>query len=90
MSSRGKATRSRGGLRTNSFVRLWKRSLVGRPALDIRELGDAEELLNNRRLLEENAGELLKTWSHSDGRWMGRVAWEISGRSCIRGERDRP
>jgi hypothetical protein len=34
-------------------------SLAGR-VLDIRDLGDAEKLLNNRRLLEENVRELVK------------------------------
>jgi hypothetical protein len=52
--------RSRGGLRANSFVRLRKVLLAGRPTLDIRDLGDAEKLLNNRRLLEENVRELVK------------------------------
>jgi hypothetical protein len=51
--------RSRGGLRTNYFVRLRKLFLGGRPTLDIRDLGDSEKLLENRRLLEENARALL-------------------------------
>jgi type IV secretory pathway VirD2 relaxase len=68
--------RSRGGLRTNSFVRLRKLSRVGRPILDIRDLGDAEKLLNNRRLLEENACELLKRGAtpteNGWGGWLGK------------------
>lgn len=68
--------RSRGGLRTNSFVRLPKLSHVGRPILDIRDLGDAEKLLYNRRLLEENACELLKRGATPTedgwGGWLGK------------------
>ena len=68
--------RSRGGLRTNSFVGLRKLVLGGRPILDIRDLGDAEKLLNNRRLLEENACELLKRGvtptEDGWGGWLGK------------------
>ena len=68
--------RSRGGLRTNSFVRLQKLSLASRSTLDIRDLGDAEKLLNNRPLLEENARKLPKrgTTPTEDGWgcWLGK------------------
>ena len=68
--------RSRGGLRTNYFVRLRKLFLAGRPSLDIRDLGDAEKLLNNRRLLEENARALLKRGviptEDGWGGWLGK------------------
>jgi type IV secretory pathway VirD2 relaxase len=68
--------RSRGGLRTNSFVRLRKLSIAGRSTLDIRDLGDAEKLLNNRRLLEENARALLKREAIPTedgwGGWLGK------------------
>jgi hypothetical protein len=68
--------RSRGGLRTNHFVRLRKLFLAGRPTLDIRDLGDAEKLLNNRYLLEENVRELVKrgTIPTEDGwgGWLGK------------------
>jgi hypothetical protein len=43
--------RSRGGLRTNSFVRLRKRFSEGHPALEIEELGDSESILRNKRFL---------------------------------------
>jgi type IV secretory pathway VirD2 relaxase len=52
--------RSNGELQTNSFVRLRNVFAGGQPALDIRDLGDAEQLLNNRLLLGENARALLK------------------------------
>jgi type IV secretory pathway VirD2 relaxase len=68
--------RSKGGLRTNCLVRLRKLFLAGRPTLDIRDLGDAEKLLNNRRLLEENARELLKRGAIPTedgwGGWLGK------------------
>jgi hypothetical protein len=68
--------RSRGGLRTNSFVRLRKHSLSDRPTLDIRDLGDAEQLLNNRRLLGENARSLLERGAilteDGWGGWLGK------------------
>jgi hypothetical protein len=68
--------RSRGGLRTNCFVRLRKLFHAGRLTLDIRDLGDAEKLLNNRRLLEENARALLKRGAIPTedgwGGWLGK------------------
>ncbi len=68
--------RGRGGLRTNYYVRLRKLFVAGRPTLDIRDLGDAEKLLNNRRLLEENVRELLKCGAVPTedgwGGWLGK------------------
>ena len=68
--------RSRGGLRTNYFVRLQKLSIAGRSTLDIRDLGDAEKLLNNRHLLEENVHELVKRGAIPTedgwGGWLGK------------------
>jgi hypothetical protein len=68
--------RGRGELRTNSFVRLRKLSLDGALTLDVKDLGDAEQLLTNPRHLGEEARELLKRgivpteggW----GGWLGR------------------
>jgi type IV secretory pathway VirD2 relaxase len=68
--------RSRGGLRTNYFVRLQKLSIASRSTLDIRDLGDAEKLLQNRRLLGENARTLLRSGviptEDGWGGWLGR------------------
>jgi hypothetical protein len=68
--------RSRGGLRTNCFVRLRKLSIAGRSTLDIRDLGDAEKLLENRGLLGENARSLLKSGAipteEGWGGWLGK------------------
>jgi hypothetical protein len=68
--------RSRGGLPTNSFVRLQKLPFTGRSALDIRDLGDAEKLLENRHLLRETARSLLKRGviptEDGWGGWLGK------------------
>ena len=69
--------RSRGDLRTNSFVRLRKLStLDGALTLDVKDLGDADQLLTNPRHFGEEARKLLKRgimpteggW----GGWLGR------------------
>ncbi len=68
--------RSRGELRTNSFVRLRKLSLNGAPTLDIIDLGDADRLLTNRSHLGEKARDLLKRGimptEDGWGGWLGR------------------
>jgi type IV secretory pathway VirD2 relaxase len=68
--------RSRGGLRSNSFVRLRKLSVAGQPFLEVHDFGDAEQHLKNRRALRENARALLQrglvpTEDGWDG-WLGR------------------
>lgn len=50
--------RSRGELRTNSFVRLRKLSM-GRAPLNVEDLGDAEALLRNARYFDSAARQLL-------------------------------
>jgi len=50
--------RSRGELRTNSFLRLRKRSL-GRTLIHVEDLGDAEGLLSNPRYPDTAARQLL-------------------------------
>ena len=68
--------RSRGELRTNSFVRLRKLSLNGALTLDVNDLGDAEKLLTNPRHLGEKARELLKRGimptEDGWGGWLGK------------------
>ena len=54
------AARNRGGLRTNSFVRLRKLFTAGRPVLEIDELGDAESILRNNLHLRETAQKLIR------------------------------
>ena len=72
--------RSRGRLRTNSFVGFRKPS-VGRALIDVDDLGDAEELLNNSRYLQTAAQQLLMRgivptedgWAGWLGRYQGAL-----------------
>jgi type IV secretory pathway VirD2 relaxase len=68
--------RSRGELRTNSFVRLCKLFVGGQPTLDIHDFGDAEQAVKNRGLLGERASALLKRGivptEDGWGGWLGR------------------
>ena len=68
--------RSRGRLRTNSFVRLRKRFSEGHPALKIEELGDSESILRNKRFLRETAQRLIgrgiTTEEAGWNGWLGR------------------
>ena len=68
--------RSRGDLRTNSWVRLRKLSLDGALTLDVKDLGNAELLLTNLRHLGEEARELLKRGimptEDGWGGWLGK------------------
>jgi hypothetical protein len=70
------AARGRGGLRTNSFVRLRKLFSEGRPALKIDELGDSESILRNKRYLKETVQRLIRRGivPQEDGwnGWLGR------------------
>jgi hypothetical protein len=52
--------RSRGGLKTNSFIRLRKLSTVRGPVVDIQDLGDAEAILRNKSRLREAAREMMR------------------------------
>jgi hypothetical protein len=52
--------RSRGGLKTNSFVRLRKLSTVRGPVVDIQDMGDPEAILRNKRRLREAARDMMK------------------------------
>jgi type IV secretory pathway VirD2 relaxase len=68
--------RARGLMRTNSFVRLRKVMVTGKPVLEIDDLGDAEAILRNRKHFRESAKQALRqglptpegTW----GGWLGR------------------
>jgi hypothetical protein len=68
--------RSRGNLRTNSFVRLRKIFVAGEPVLEIRDLGDSEALLRNGAHLRQTAWSLIKRGIVPDedgwGGWLGR------------------
>jgi len=66
--------RSRGELRTNSFVRM--RRLSANAILEVSDLGDAEKLLKNSQCLGEAARELFKRGitptEDGWGGWLGR------------------
>ena len=68
--------RSRGGLRTNSLVRLRKLLNEGRPVIEVDDLGDAESILCNKLHLRETAQKLIRRGiiPKDDGRdgWLGR------------------
>ena len=68
--------RSRGELRTNSFVRLRKLPADRALMLDVIDLGDAETLLNSSRHLGETARQLLMRGvmptEDGWGGWLGR------------------
>jgi hypothetical protein len=70
------AARNRGGLQTNSFVRLRKLFDAARPVLEIDELGDAESILRNKLHLRETAQRLIRRGigPQDDGwkGWLGR------------------
>jgi type IV secretory pathway VirD2 relaxase len=68
--------RSRGELRTNSFVRVCKQFPQGHPVLKIEELGDSESILRNKRFLRETVQRLIRRGipPQEDGwnGWLGR------------------
>ncbi len=70
------AMRSRGELKTSSFVRFRKLSASDRLRIGIEDLGSAEAVLSNRRLLREKVGELrgagLEPTEDGWGGWLGR------------------
>ena len=65
-----------GGLRTNSFIRLRKLNIEGRPAMEIDDMGDSEAILRNKRYLGETAQRLIRraVVPQEDGwnGWLGR------------------
>jgi type IV secretory pathway VirD2 relaxase len=68
--------RSRGGLRTNSFIRLQKVFSDGHSLLEIDDLGDSESILHNKRQLRETAQRQIRRGivPQDDGwnGWLGR------------------
>jgi gluconate kinase len=63
--------RNRGGLRTNSFVRLRKLTNEGRPVVEIDEFGDAESILRNKLHLRETAQRLIRSSIVPQDGWNG-------------------
>ena len=69
-------TRSRGGLRTNSFVRLRKLFVDDKPFLEAEDFGGAEAILKNKRHLSDAPRAIVESGSLPDeegwGGWLGR------------------
>lgn len=88
--------RSRGNLCSNSFVRLRKQFVNGRPALEVEDFGDAERIIRNHQHLRDRANSHLRpaTLSHAEtwGGWLGRYHAAITDGAITFAERrtDRP
>jgi hypothetical protein len=71
-------------LRTNSFIRLRKLFVDGRPALEVNDMGDSESILKNRAHLEGTARQLIKRGiiptEDGWGGWLGR--YQTALREC--------
>jgi len=82
------AARNRGGLRTNSFIRLRKLFSEGRPVLEIDELGDSESILRSKRYLREAVQRLIRRGivPQEDGwnGWLGRYQMALIHAASIR------
>jgi type IV secretory pathway VirD2 relaxase len=64
--------RSRGSLRSNSFIRLRKVFTEGHPLLEIDDFGDSESILRNKRHLHDTAQRLIRSgFSPQDDGWNG-------------------
>jgi type IV secretory pathway VirD2 relaxase len=76
--------RSQGALRTNSFIRLRKRT--GATILDVTDMGDAEKLLKKPQHLRETVREMLKRGAIPTedgwGGWLGRYQTALRETSC--------
>jgi type IV secretory pathway VirD2 relaxase len=87
------AARNRGGLRTNSFVRLRKLFTDGRPAVEIHDLGDSEAILRNKAHFRETAQRLIRRGiiPQEDGwnGWLGRYQKALSDAATAL-DRERP
>jgi type IV secretory pathway VirD2 relaxase len=68
--------RNRGALRTNSFIRLRKLFVNGKPRLEIDDLGDSESVLSNKVRMRQTVRSLIKRGvipvEDGWGGWLGR------------------
>ena len=65
--------RNNGKLLTNSFIRLRKMFVDGKPLLDVEDLGSAQAIINNKRHLSETARQLLKRMAYSQRKTDGEA-----------------
>ena len=74
--------RSRGGLKTNALVRLRRIFADRQPSMEVRDYGDAEGALKNRRLLREKIHDMQTTGAAMTedgwGGWLGRYQHAVS------------
>jgi type IV secretory pathway VirD2 relaxase len=86
--------RSRGGLCTNSFIRLRKLFVNGQPLIQIEDLGDSEALLRNRQYMSSAARNLIKRGivptENGWGGWLGRYQSALSRAALQRDDRYLP
>ena len=70
------AARARGEMRTNAFVRLRRVFIDEEPTLDVKDFGNSESLLKDRKHFRAKAQELLKQGvapvEQGWGGWLGR------------------
>jgi hypothetical protein len=84
------ATRNRGALRTNSFIRL-RKFTGGSPALEIDDMGDSEAILRNKHHLRETAERLIRRriilqeggWNG----WLGRYQKALRAAATLESQR---
>ena len=76
--------RSRGGLRTNSFIRLRKPFVDGSLAIEVNDMGNSESILKDRAHLEGTARQFIKRGiiptEDGWGGWLGR--YQAALREC--------
>ena len=76
------AARNRGGLRTNSFVRLRKLFTDGRPALQIHEIGRCRVDPTQQAPPSRDRSTSYPAWHCSSRRRLGWMAWSVSEGAC--------
>jgi hypothetical protein len=85
--------RNQGALRTNSFVRLRKLFVDGRPLLEADDFGAAESIVSNRHHLSEAARTLVERGTAPDEKgwsgWLGRYQTALRAASLALRQDDR-
>ena len=86
-------TRHRGGLKTNSFIRLQKMFMNGQFGIEVKEFGNADAILNDRQHLREKVEHLasLGVTPQEDGwkGWLGKYQSAVCAEAEMRTAKDR-